>query len=182
MDWYTFIVASSNFSGGIISMKRMSSLRSTSAVAIVAAISALMVSAAPVASAAPAVSAAKSAVIITGIFYNSPGSDRGGNSSLNAEWVQLHNTSRRAVTMTGWTLRDTSHHVFTFKTYRLKARGFVKIHTGSGRPTQANRYWDRSWYIWNNTGDKATLRNSAGTYRASCRYSDPDEDAASTSC
>jgi hypothetical protein len=171
-------------------MKRMSSLRSTSAAAIVAAISALMVSAAPVASAAPAASAApgaaasaaRSAVIITRIFYNSPGSDRGGNSSLNAEWVQLHNTSRRAVTMTGWTLRDTSHHVFVFKTYRLKARGFVKIHTGSGRPTQANRYWDRSWYIWNNTGDKATLRNSAGTYRASCRYSDPDEDAASTSC
>jgi hypothetical protein len=27
------------------------------------------------------------------IWYNSPGSDRGGATSLNHEWVQLHNTS-----------------------------------------------------------------------------------------
>jgi Lamin Tail Domain len=163
-------------------MKRISSLlsRNVGAVALAVATSALMATAAPAASAAAA--ATKSAVVISGIYYNSPGSDRGGNASLNAEWVQLHNTSGRAVTMTGWTLRDTSHHVFTFKAYRLKAHGFVKIHTGSGKPTRANRYWDHSWYIWNNTGDKATVRNAAGRYRASCKYSDPDEQRASTSC
>src|SRR5215469_897743 len=32
-------------------------------------------------------------VQIREIYYNSPGPDRGGNSSLNAEWVELHNTS-----------------------------------------------------------------------------------------
>jgi hypothetical protein len=26
------------------------------------------------------------------IYYNSPGSDTGSNSSLNAEWVRLYNT------------------------------------------------------------------------------------------
>ena len=32
------------------------------------------------------------------IWYNSPGSDRGGNASLNHEWVQLHNTSGSWIT------------------------------------------------------------------------------------
>jgi hypothetical protein len=138
---------------------------------------------APVAPVAPvAAAAAKSAVVISGIYYNSPGSDRGGNASLNAEWVRLHNTSRRAVALTGWTLRDTAQHIFTFNSYRLKAHGFVKIHTGHGRPTQANRYWNHSWYIWNNTGDTATLRNAGGTFRARCKYSDPNENRNSTSC
>jgi Lamin Tail Domain len=157
-----------------------------SAVAILALTQAVMASAAPSASAArPAatVSAARStAVVISGIYYNSPGSDRGGNASLNAEWAQLHNTSRRAVTLTGWTLRDTAQHIFTFNSYRLKAHGFVKIHTGHGSPTRANRYWNHSWYIWNNTGDTATLRNAAGAFRTRCKYSDPSEDANFTSC
>src|SRR5207248_6686370 len=66
------------------------------------------------------------------IWYNSPGSDRGGNSSLNHEWVQLHNTSGSWITMTGWTLRDPKHHVYTFGTYKIKPHGYVKIHTGKG--------------------------------------------------
>jgi hypothetical protein len=126
--------------------------------------------------------AARSAIVISGIRYNSPGPDRGSNASLNAEWVQLHNRTRRAVSLTGWTLRDTAHHVFTFGTYRLRAHGFVKIHTGHGRATQRNRYWNHSWYIWNNNGDTASLRNAAGTFKARCRYSDPSENRSFTSC
>jgi hypothetical protein len=60
--------------------------------------------------AAPA-QAATARMQIGEIWYNSPGSDRGGNSSLNHEWVQLHNTSGSWITMTGWTLRDPKHHV-----------------------------------------------------------------------
>jgi hypothetical protein len=32
------------------------------------------------------------------IYYNSPGPDHGGNSSLNHEWVQLHNNRVRRST------------------------------------------------------------------------------------
>jgi hypothetical protein len=70
------------------------------------------------------------------IWYNSPGSDRGGNASLNHEWVQLHNTSGSWITMTGWTLRDPKHHVYTFGTYKIKPHGYVKIHTGKGTNTR----------------------------------------------
>jgi len=36
------------------------------------------------------------------IYYNSPGSDTGGNSSLNHEWVQLHNRSGSPVNLASW--------------------------------------------------------------------------------
>ena len=41
--------------------------------------------------AASADMASTSPVVISEIFYNSPGSDRGSNQSLNAEWVKLRN-------------------------------------------------------------------------------------------
>jgi len=109
------------------------------------------------------------------IYYNSPGPDHGSNSSLNAEWVQLHNTSGSKISLKGWTVRDTAGHVFTFKGYTIKAHGYVKIHTGTGSGTQTDRYWDRSWYVWNNNGDTATLRDSHGNRIDRCSYNDPSE-------
>jgi hypothetical protein len=51
------------------------------------------------------------------IQYNSPGPDNGSNSSLNAEWVQLHNRSGSRINLSGWTLRDNCGcgHVYTFR-------------------------------------------------------------------
>ena len=105
------------------------------------------------------------------IYYNSPGSDTGSNSSLNHEWVQLHNTSGQRITLTGWTLRDQQNHVYKFGTYKIKAHGYVKIHTGKGTNTQTDRYWGRSWYVWNNTGDQATVKNNNGNVIDRCAYS-----------
>ena len=42
--------------------------------------------------------------------------------------------------------------------------------TGHGTATQTDRYWNHSWYIWNNTGDTAILRNQNGTTIDSCTY------------
>ena len=36
------------------------------------------------------------------------------------------------------------------------------VHTGSGSNTARHRYWRSDAYIWNNDGDRATLRNRAG--------------------
>ena len=114
-------------------------------------------------------------VQISEIYYNSPGPDHGSNTSLNAEWVQLHNTSRSKITLTGWTVRDRAGHVFKFATYTLGAHSYVKIHTGKGRRSQSDRYWGLSWYVWNNNGDKATLRDNHGNRIDRCSYSDPSE-------
>ena len=147
----------------------------------VAALGMLMISSSG-AWAASAPSAARNPVVIHEIFYNSPGPDRGSNASLNAEWVQLHNRSGHRVTLTHWTLRDAASHVYTFARYVLKAHAYVKIHTGQGTNTQANRYWGHNWYIWNNDGDTATLKNANGAVKSRCSYSDPSESRASTIC
>jgi hypothetical protein len=104
------------------------------------------------------------------IWYNSPGPDYGGNVSLNNEWVKLHNTSGVSISLAHWTLRDKAGHVFVFGSYTIKAHGYVTIHTGHGSGTQTDRYWNHSWYIWNNTGDTAILRNQHGITIGSCTY------------
>src|SRR5438874_127041 len=109
------------------------------------------------------------------IFYNSPGADTGSNTSLNAEWVQLHNTASHAVRLAGWKVRDAAGHVYRFGTFKLGAGASVKIHTGHGSNTHKNVYWGSGNYIWNNDGDTATLKRPGGTVADRCHYSDPSE-------
>jgi hypothetical protein len=110
-------------------------------------------------------------VRLTRIYFDSPGSDTGSNKSLNAEWVRIKNFGATTRTLTGWTVRDTSGHVYKLGTFKLKPGASVTLHTGSGTNTAANRYWRSSYYIWNNTGDTATLKNKAGTKIDACKYS-----------
>jgi hypothetical protein len=109
-------------------------------------------------------------VRITAIYFDSPGSDTGSNSSLNAEWVQLKNTTSTRKTLTGWTLHDASSHVYPFPAFNLPAGSTVKVHTGSGSDTGHDLYWRSSGYIWNNSGDTATLRNAGGSVVDRCSY------------
>lgn len=102
---------------------------------------------------------------------NSPGSDYGSNTSLNEEWVRLNNSSYSATyTLTGYTIRDKSGHVYTFGTFRLGPRASVTLHTGKGTNSSTNRYWGSSGYIWNNSGDAAYLRDSRGYAKDSCGW------------
>jgi hypothetical protein len=120
--------------------------------------------------AAPA-EAANPTLHISKIFFDSPGPDRGSNASLDAEYIRIANSSySRTYTLTGWTIRDKANHVYRFGTYKLHPRESVTIHTGRGTNTHANRYWGKRWYIWNNTGDKAWLKNAAGTTKDTCSY------------
>jgi hypothetical protein len=130
--------------------------------------------AAAVAAIAPASPAfAASAVKLGRIQYDSPGTDTRSNASLNAEWVTIRNTGTRRVNVKGWTLRDTSRHVYTFgSTFYLGAGSAVRIHTGSGTSTATNRYWGRRAYVWNNDGDTAILRNASGTGIDRCTWGD----------
>lgn len=116
---------------------------------------------------------------ITAIYFDSPGSDTGTNSSLDAEWVRIKNTTSTRKTLTGWTLRDSSSHVFTFPTFALAAGAAVEVHTGSGTNSATNLYWHSTGYIWNNTGDTATLRNGGGTLVDRCSYTSADDPKAS---
>ena len=117
------------------------------------------------------VPAAPGAIKITKIYFDSPGSDTGSNSSLNAEWIRLKNTGNRAKSLRGWKITDASGHRYRFGRYRLAAGKTVTIHTGRGSNRPRHRYWRQDWYVWNNDGDRAKLRNRSGRLIDRCSYS-----------
>jgi hypothetical protein len=134
------------------------------ATAAVVSLAAALVGAAPAEAANPTLHFSKA-------YVNSPGTDTRTNSSLNAEYVVITNSSYTAsYTLTGYTVSDRSAHVYKFRTFVLKPRASVTLHTGIGTNTSTNLYWGSRAYIWNNDGDTAYLKNSAGTLRDSCSW------------
>lgn len=109
-------------------------------------------------------------IVFYSAYWNSPGSDTGSNTSLNAEYVKLKNTSSTTRYITGWTLRDAQNHVYTFPSTKIAPGRYMTVRTGKGTNTSATRYWGRSWYVWNNTGDTAYLRTKAGTLKDKCSW------------
>jgi len=81
--------------------------------------------------AAPA-QAAPATVYIYKVYFDSPGSDRGSNSSLNAEYVVIKNGDNVSHSVSGWTVRDKAGHVYKFGSLRLGAGKQAIIHTGDG--------------------------------------------------
>ena len=122
--------------------------------------------------AVPMADAATPAVQISRVQYDSPGADNRSNASLNGEWIQLKNTTRAAINLRGWTVRDASAHVFTFGAYSLRAGQIVLVRTGHGVNGQ-QLYWQSGAYIWNNDRDSASLRNAAGRAVDSCAWIRP---------
>jgi hypothetical protein len=117
--------------------------------------------------------AASPSIMISYLYFDSPGSDTRSNTSLNKEYIRVTNTTAKPIQLQGWTIRDKANHVFTFKALTLGAKQSTYIHTGKGtdrKPAQADRYWQSGNYIWNNTGDTAYVRNTAGKTLDSCAF------------
>ncbi|KIE27703.1 hypothetical protein LK08_06950 [Streptomyces sp. MUSC 125] len=105
-----------------------------------------------------------SAVFISGVHHDSRGRENRSNRSLNKEWVDITNSTRRAVNLNGWTLSDEDGHTYTFHHVRLHGRSTVRVHTGTGRNTRFNLYQDRHTHVWDKGSDSATLRNNHGRF------------------
>jgi hypothetical protein len=106
------------------------------------------------------------------VYYDSPGSDTGSNRNVNAEWFTLTNAGSQGRSLAGWTVRDPEGHVYRFPSgYRLGAGKTVKVHTGKGTSTTLERYWGQNYYVWNNSGDKAILKNASGSKIDVCSWS-----------
>lgn len=113
-------------------------------------------------------------VTIYRVWFDSPGSDTRSNTSLNGEWVQIKNTSRSAISLKGWILKDVSNHRYTFKNIKIGAGKYIKVHTGKGTDTAANTHQGRAAYVWNNTSDTATLTKSNGSKVDTCSWTTRD--------
>ena len=95
------------------------------------------------------------------------------NTKLNTEWIQLTNTTTRAINLTGYTVRDNGdNHIFRFpRNFVLGAKKTVTIRTGRGTASATNQYFGKTTqYVWNNTGDTARLVNSRGAVTHRCTY------------
>lgn len=115
-------------------------------------------------------SAAGYAMQLGRIQYNSPGTDNRTNTSLNAEYVTIGNHVSTGRNLRGWTLRDQQSHVYTFPNVTVGGGRSVTVHTGKGTNTSTNLYWRSGNYIWNNTGDRATLRDAQGHQIDTCSW------------
>ena len=113
--------------------------------------------------------AASAAIRIAWIYFDPPGSDT--TSKLNQEYVVVRDTGNHRQSLQSWRLRDKANHVFVFPSgFKLKAGATVRIHTGNGQDDQNDLHWDSGWYIWNNDGDKVTLRSASGKVKDTCSY------------
>jgi len=113
-------------------------------------------------------------VTIYHVWFDSPGSDNRSNKSLNAEWVQIKNNGSSAVSLRGWVLKDASNHKYTFLNVKIGAHKTMKVHTGRGTDTTADKYQNRRAYVWNNTSDTATLTKANGSKVDSCSWTTRD--------
>jgi hypothetical protein len=87
--------------------------------------------------------------------------------------VRLTNMTSKPISLKGWTVKDAAGHTYTIGTYTLPDYANMYVHTGkgtNGKPDSQHLYWQSGNYIWNNTGDTATLRNAGGTTVHSCKW------------
>ncbi|MET9386608.1 lamin tail domain-containing protein [Streptomyces sp. NPDC002928] len=118
-------------------------------------------------------------VEISDAHYASPDRDDrsyGSNRSLNKEWVEVTNNSRREVNLDGWTLRNEDGRTYTFHHVRLHGRSTVRIHTGVGRDTRTDLYQDRRTYVWDDRADTVTLRNDRNRFVDEYSWGDDRDD------
>ncbi|WP_084962739.1 lamin tail domain-containing protein [Thermoactinospora rubra] len=121
--------------------------------------------------ASPAAQAATPAVQITRIHYDSPGSDRGGNKSVNGEYIVILNTTRKPIGLEGWTIRDKTGFVYEFgPDVVLGGKKKLVLRSGQGDDGASTVYWGRRWYVWNNDKDTAYLRRADGRLVDKCAY------------
>ena len=114
---------------------------------------------------------AASSLQFSTIVYNPSGPDTHSNTQINREYFTLKNHATRTKDLYGASVHDAQNHVYKFSThFKLAAGASVRVHTGKGTNTSKDRYWGRSWYVWNNTGDKATLKSPSGAILDTCSW------------
>jgi hypothetical protein len=114
---------------------------------------------------------ASAMVEIHRIRYNPSGPDTRANAQLKREVVVLRNTGAKARNLGGWLIRDKANHRHRVPAgFTLRPGRYVRLHTGTGRNDANDLFWKRGWYVWNNDGDTAVVKNRAGRRIDRCTY------------
>ncbi|MER6568849.1 lamin tail domain-containing protein [Streptomyces sp. NPDC001093] len=104
----------------------------------------------------------RAVVHISGVQHAWQGREDRANRSLNKQWVDITNDSRRAMNLDSWALADRDGRTYTFHHVWLAGRATVRVHTGVGRDSRTDLYQDRRTRVWDVNADTATLRDARG--------------------
>jgi hypothetical protein len=88
-----------------------------------------------------------------------------GAGDLKTEVLRVKRVGEGEVWLTGWKLKDTHNHTFTFPELLLNKDGAVEIYTRSGSNSVIELHWGLDNPVWV-TGEKATVFDSQGVLRA----------------
>lgn len=92
------------------------------------------------------------------------------------EYVTIRNTGRKAVSLTGFALRDAADHTLKFRSTKLRAGGRLKVITGcrAGHRSALRRgssyYACRRNEVWDDAGDTVELLGRGGGLLATKTY------------
>jgi Lamin Tail Domain len=115
--------------------------------------------------AAPALAAGP--MKITKIHYAQTG------TNLDTEYIVFKNTSTHAVQLKGWKIisaPSTDNQFYVFTSTKVSPGHTLTLYTGTGSNTASKRYWGAGSPRWNDSGDKAVLKNASGTTIDTCQY------------
>lgn len=79
------------------------------------------------------------------------------------EYVEIVNNGSAAVDLAGWSLHDEAGKTFRFPAYQSQPGESCRVYTNDNHPEYCGfSYYQNNPAIWNNGGDCATLKDSAG--------------------
>jgi len=138
------------------------STRQTSRLVLLAALLGIV---APFALPSPALAAGP--VKISKIHYAQSG------TNLDTEYIVFKNTSASTVRMKGWEIisapsSDNQHYFFPRT--NVAPGHTLTLYTGSGTNRPGKRFWGSTSPRWDNSGDKAVLKNASGAVVDTCQY------------
>jgi hypothetical protein len=94
-------------------------------------------------------------VVITRIVYN------GSGDHEPDEFVEIRNDEESVIQLYHWTLSDQEEHVFIFPNYYLFPGQVCRIFTNTSIEDLCSFSYGSTSEIWDNKGDKATLKDSS---------------------
>ncbi|MGW6576335.1 lamin tail domain-containing protein [Streptomyces sp. NPDC054945] len=103
--------------------------------------------------------------------FDGPGADLPQtNTKLNVEYVDLHNNTRTAVQLRGYTVRTASGYLYTFPTFTLGAWKTVRLKNGQGVNSTGTVFRKKNNFWLSNSSSSLTLTAPGGTRKDTCSW------------
>ena len=88
-----------------------------------------------------------------------------GAGTLGAEMTVIRYSGEGQLGLSGWQLKDSDNHTYTFPQLVLYTNGAVQVHTATGTDTVVDLYWGLREAVWQ-AGETANLYDPQGNLRA----------------